>query len=140
MIVPLKTINVRTSHWRDAVNGILVWLNRLYQYQQPQILTDNSIINWSVQNGYNAQVTLVGSRTLAVNTLTAGDYGTLKVIQGGSGSYTLTLPSNSKVSNGGAGAVTLSTAVGSIDILTFYYDGTTLFWNRKLICQSNLPQ
>lgn len=112
---------------------ILLWkqLRELMTYQQPIQLTDGATIYWDVSAGYNAQVTLSGSRTLSVNQLVTGDYGTIKVIQGGSGSYTLTLPTSpvSKVSGAGAGAVTLSTAVGAIDILGFYYDGTTLFWN-----------
>jgi len=77
-------------------------------------------------------VTLTGNATLSVTGLQAGCYGTLKVIQGGSGSYTLTLPSSSKVSGGGAGAITLSTTAGSIDIIGFYYDGTNLLWNAQL--------
>jgi len=112
---------------------ILLWkqLRELMTYQQPIDLVDESTIYWDVSTGYNAQVTLSGSRTLSVNQLVSGDYGTIKVIQGGTGSYTLTLPTSpvSKVSGAGAGAVTLSTAVGAIDILGFYYDGTTLFWN-----------
>jgi hypothetical protein len=106
-------------------------LNSLMLYQTPVTLVDEAIINWDVSKAYNVKVTLTASRTLSVNNLVAGDYGTIEVVQGGAGSYTLTLPSNpvSKVANAGAGAVTLSTAVGAIDILVFYYNGVNLFWS-----------
>jgi len=105
--------------------------NDLMAYQKPITLTDESIIKWNLRKGYNAQVTIGANRTLSLEQLTPGDYGTIKVIQGGAGSFTLTLPTNpvSKVADGGAGAVTLSTAAGSVDILVFYYDGTNLNWN-----------
>lgn len=103
--------------------------NELIAYQTPIILQEDTTIGWNITKGYNATVTLTASRILSVTQLTPGDYGTIKIIQGGSGSYTLTLPTGSKVGNGGAGVITLSTTVGAIDIATFYYDGTTLFWN-----------
>lgn len=108
--------------------------NELMAYQKPITLTDESIIKWNLRKGYNAQVTLGASRTLLLEQLTPGDYGTIKVIQGGAGSFTLTLPTNpvSKVSDGGAGAITLTAAAGSIDVLVFYYDGTNLLWNKSL--------
>lgn len=47
----------------------------------------------------------------------------LQVIQGGSGSYTATWPGS--VDWGSAGAPTLSTTVSDMDILVFYWDGST---------------
>jgi hypothetical protein len=46
----------------------------------------------------------------------------LKIVQGGSGSYTVTWPNTVKWPAGTA--PTLSTTVGSVDIITFYWDGT----------------
>lgn len=109
--------------------SILAKLNEFVSYQNKQVLTDGAVVIWDLKVGYNAEVTLNGNRSLVVSGLTNGDYGTLVITQGVGGSKTLTLPSNSKVSNAGSGALTLSTVAGSIDMCTFYYDGTTLFWN-----------
>lgn len=46
----------------------------------------------------------------------------LRIIQGGSGSYTVTWPATVKAPSGIA--PTLSTAVGAIDIIGIYFDGT----------------
>lgn len=109
-------------------SAIQEWINRTVAYQNPTTLKDGATISWDPTSNYNATVTLAGSRTLSVFANKAGTYGTLKIIQGGSGSYTLTLPSGSKVANAGAGAITLSTAVGAIDVASFYFDGTNYFW------------
>jgi len=109
-------------------DAIEKWINATVNFQVPIVLTDASTVNWNYSDSYNVQVTLTASRTLAINQIKSGAYGTIKIIQGGSGSYTLTLPTGSKVANAGAGAITLSTAVGAIDIASFYYDGTNYFW------------
>jgi hypothetical protein len=95
-------------------------------------LTDGATITWAADSAYahqNAKVTLGGNRTLSISSLTDGMHGTLKVTQGGSGSYTLALPSGSRVAGNGAGLVTLSTAVGAIDKLEWCYDGSYLYWD-----------
>jgi hypothetical protein len=99
------------------------------------LLTDAATVTWTLDPSVfeqTAKVTLGGSRTLAFSGAIAGMRGVLKVVQGGSGSYALTLPGGSKVIGTGAGAVTLSTAVGSIDFLSWIYDGTNFFWNYGL--------
>lgn len=108
--------------------AIQEFLNSMMNYQDQIVLKDESTINWDVSNRYNAKVTLAGSRTLNISGMRAGTYGTIEIVQGGSGSYTLTLPAGSKVANGGAGALTLSTSVGAIDVATFYYTGSTFYW------------
>lgn len=94
-----------------------------------QTLTDGATITFNANNGVSAQVTLGGNRTLAFSNFSAGVYLTLVVIQDGTGSRTLTLPAGTKVINGGAGAVTLTTAASSQDILTFFKIGTTIYCN-----------
>jgi len=84
---------------------------------------------WDIDHSINAQITLTTNTSLNIINIVDGDKGTLQVIQGGTGSYGLTLPANSIVENGGSGVVVLSTAVGSKDLLSFYYDGTNYFWN-----------
>jgi hypothetical protein len=103
--------------------------NELIEYQKPNTLQDAPVIEWNLRKGYNVKVTLAGSRTLSITQLTPDDYGTIEIVQGGTGSYTLTLPTGSKVSGAGAGVITLSTSVGAIDVATFYYNGINLYWN-----------
>lgn len=95
-----------------------------------QSLTQSTnTLTWNVASGQNATVTLTQSvSTFTISNSVAGSYYTIKIVQGGTGSYTLALPSGSKVVGSGVGAVILSTSVGSIDILTAYYDGTNYFW------------
>ncbi len=71
------------------------------------------------------KVTAAVSTTVTFSNLTAGQIVILKYVQGGSGSNTLTVSPSPDW--GTAGAPTLSTTVGKVDILTFFYDGTTLY-------------
>jgi hypothetical protein len=94
-------------------------------------LTDGATITWNVGGLVNnAIVTLGGNRTLAFSGLTSGMSGTIIVKQDGTGSRTLTLPSQctNKVIGGAAGVATLTATASAIDILTFVYDGTNCYW------------
>ena len=91
-----------------------------------QTLTDAANIAWDYALGYNAEVTLTASRTLdAPTNVSDGDYGTLVIVQDGVGGHTLTLNAldSFKVVNGGAGAITLSTAAGAIDTISWVKRG-----------------
>jgi hypothetical protein len=95
-------------------------------------LTDGGTITWDYStDGTEAKVTLAGNRTLSITNLPSGKvvYLTLEVIQDATGSRTLTLPASTKVIDGGAGAVTLTTTGSATDIITFRWNGTTLFAN-----------
>lgn len=92
-------------------------------------LSDAATVSWDYSEGYNASITLGGNRALEITNITNGDSGTLKVIQDGVGSRTLSLPVGSLVVHGGAGSITLTSNPNAIDILSFVYDGTNLFWN-----------
>ena len=95
-----------------------------------QTLTDGATVTWNMATSRNAQVTLGGNRTLSVTNATDGDYGTLLVIQDGTGSRTLTLPAGSRVIGSGATTtIQLSTAASARDVLTFWFDGTNYYWN-----------
>lgn len=98
-------------------------------------LTDGATITWTFAGGEsrNATVTLGGNRTLALSGCTSGASGTLRVVQDNVGSRTLALPSGSKVIDGGAGAVTLTTTGNAVDILSFLYlDSTHIYWTVGL--------
>jgi len=110
--------------------------NEILDYQKPITLVDEAIVKWNMRKGYNATLTIGGNRTLQIDQLTPGDYGTIKVVQDGTGiAHTLTLPTayTNKVANGGAGVLTLSGGAGNeIDIATFYYDGNVIYWTVSL--------
>lgn len=90
-----------------------------------QTLTDQATITWDTSLGRVATVTLGASRTIAAPTnQKVGTY-ILRVIQGGSGSYTLTWNGNYKWT--AQTAPVLSTAVGAVDIITFFSDGTKMY-------------
>jgi hypothetical protein len=65
-------------------------------------------------------------------TLSAHVVGTyiFELIQGGSGSYTITWPASVKWSGGTA--PTLTTTVGKTDIVTLFHDGTNFFGTYSL--------
>lgn len=94
-------------------------------------LTDGATVPWDVTNLREdvATLTIGGNRTLDIVGAAAGFRGTILVTQDGTGSRTLTLPANSIVRDAGAGAITLSTAAGSKDMLVVMYDGTNYWWS-----------
>jgi hypothetical protein len=98
----------------------------------PQNLTDAATISWNPTSGLNANVTLSGNRTLSLSPAPAsGSYGTLVITQDATGGRTLTLPSttNKVLGSTSTTTVSLSSAANAKDILNFYFDGTTYFWN-----------
>jgi hypothetical protein len=78
-------------------------------------------INWD--DGNNQKIDLSSSITSLTlsNPIEGGNY-MLEIVQGGVGSYTITWPASIKWQN--ATSPTLSTAVGKIDVVSFFYDGT----------------
>jgi hypothetical protein len=90
-----------------------------------QTLTDGATVSWDTSLGRVATVTIGASRTMAAPTnLKVGTY-ILSVIQGGSGSYTITWNGVFKWPAGVAPSLT--TTVGARDLFTFYSDGTNLY-------------
>lgn len=90
--------------------------------------TDMATITWAIGSAAvaNATVTLAGTRTLNItNPVNGGDY-ILNIVQDVSGNHGLTLGTGCtwKVSGGGSGAITPSTAGNAIDQLKFSFDGT----------------
>ena len=101
----------------------------------PVPLTAGATITWTPMSGLNASVTLNANSTLAFGaTPPTGSTGTLVVTQPASGGpYTLALPSG--VTNkvlGSSSGLNLSTTANATDVVTFYYDGTTCYWNVGL--------
>jgi hypothetical protein len=77
-------------------------------------------------DGCAQRFTLTGNTTLTINGKQASrsQWYQFKVIQGGAGSFTLAIVGAK--TPGGLG-LTLSTAVGAQDIVSVFYDGTTLY-------------
>jgi hypothetical protein len=86
-------------------------------------------VNIPFASGNIVNLTLTASTTLTLSGHVVGVY-ILKVIQGGSGSYTLTYPASVKWSGGSA--PTLTTTVGKTDIITLFHDGTDFFGTYSL--------
>jgi hypothetical protein len=86
-------------------------------------LTDAPDIIWNFNNGNVAKVTLGGNRTLSISNVPAKSFGLLLVFQDSTGSRTLSLPGIVP-----AGWL-LSTEGNAVDMLGFYYDGSTYYWS-----------
>jgi hypothetical protein len=92
-------------------------------------------INWNVSGqSTNYIATLTASTTLNLTNVRNGDYGTIILTQDGIGGRTITLNNVNgstgvhKVANGGAGIITLTSNPNAIDIITFTYNGSTMYW------------
>ena len=102
----------------------------------PKALTyTGSTINWNPAQGLNAAITLTQNSTLSFTAAPpVGSYGTVVLTQDATGNRTITLPSINGVANKVLGSaststVALSTAANAKDILNFYFDGTSCYWN-----------
>ena len=83
--------------------------------------TATQTVNWD--EGNNQKVTIDASvTTLTLSNPIAGANYMIQITQGGIGSYTVTWPASVKWQN--ATSPTLSTAVGKIDVVSFFYNGT----------------
>ena len=79
--------------------------------------------NW--QNGSTQEVTLTGSPTIAFSNWVNGQVYRLVLVQGGSGSQTVTFSGTIKWQ--GASAPTLTTTIGASDIITFLYANGVIY-------------
>ena len=107
---------------RDLIVSAHAWIA-----PAPVALTDGATITWDT-GGYatsHATVTLGGNRTLDITNAVSGASGILIVTQDGTGSRTLTLPAGSVIAGG---TLTLSTAAGAVDVLSWVLLGSTYYW------------
>jgi len=75
--------------------------------------------------------TLTSNATLTLDSPTGPCHRQLRVVQGGSGSYTITWTTTVEWVGGGS-APTLSTGVGDVDIINFFWNGTTWYGQAGL--------
>jgi hypothetical protein len=91
-------------------------------------------VSWNVANGLNATITLTGATTITLSNVVAGTSGNLSVSNAatayslGFAGYTNKI---SPVVFSAANTVTTSGATRT-DLFSWYYDGSTLFWNGSL--------
>ena len=89
-------------------------------------LTDAATIAWDASANQVTSVTIAASRTMAAPTnLKDGGVYILKVIQDGTGGYTMSW--NAVFKFAGATAPTVTATANSVDIFAFLSDGTNLF-------------
>lgn len=88
-------------------------------------LADGATVNWNVNNGTVATLTLGGNRTMAAPTNLSVRTFILVLIQDGTGSRTVTW--NSVFKWPGGVAPVLSTAAGAKDVISMFCDGTNLY-------------
>lgn len=96
-----------------------------------------STLTWDVSGtSANYEAILTANTTLNITNVRDGDYGTIILTQDGVGSRTITFgtingtsgTNRHKVANGGGGNVFLTSNPNAVDLLTFAYNGTNLYW------------
>lgn len=82
-----------------------------------------AVVDWD--RGNSQKITLTGNATLQFGNPLAGAHYFLRISQDATGSRTVTWPAAVHWSNGVA--PTLTTTASRVDLVAFYYDGTTYF-------------
>ena len=97
----------------------------------------STTITWDVSGtSTNYTTTLTASTTINLTNVRNGEYGTIILKQDAVGSQTITLgtlngsATTHKVVNGGS--LTLTSTANAIDMLSFVYDGSVVYWNKGL--------
>lgn len=86
-----------------------------------ELTSSSGTLTWDVElSGTNARTTLTENVTLDIQNMAVGRFLNLVVKQGGTGSYTITLPAGALVGYAGAGVINLSSAVGKIDVISIF--------------------
>ncbi|NLF44150.1 MAG: hypothetical protein GX587_15775, partial [Bacteroidales bacterium] len=103
-----------------------------------QTLTEAATIAFNAATSVNGSVTLTASRILGnISNAVVGEVHCVKVIQGGSGGYTLTYDNQYKFSGGIV--PTLSATVGAVDLLFFLAVSTSEFYFINAIFDLQTP-
>ena len=127
---PNISLNVLDNQSNDSVDVTIS-----AEADQYSATTVNSgVINWDTAVSTQFEVTLTENATLNLEGLISGQYGTMIVTQDNTGGRTLTLGTvnggvgSHKVVNGGGGELVLTVNANAIDIISFTYNGTNLYW------------
>jgi hypothetical protein len=124
-----EKFDVGTDTWTgQELDGAMEDLKDSVQWNDAEAsLTDGATITWDYNTGGEKTVTLGGNRTLSITNLPTDRvvYGTLRVVQDGTGGRALTLPSPSGTTTVGS----LNTASGGESYITFRYNGSKFRFN-----------
>lgn len=119
----------------DDNNEVTVYNGEKLRKKTPQTLTSGATITWDMDSGANANLTLGTNGTVDITNVESGDYGTIIITQDATGSRTITFGNinggaGTHVSvSGGLGSITLTSTGSAVDILSYYYDGTSVHWS-----------
>jgi hypothetical protein len=118
-----------SGNYTVAVTGITNPINSYFS------AGSGTTVNWNVSGqSTNYDITLTATTTLNLSNVRNGEYGTIIVRQDGVGGRTITLGTingsggTHRVANGGGGSIILTSNASAIDVLTFTYNGSTMFW------------
>ena len=118
-----------SGNYTVAVTGITNPINTYFN------AGSGATLNWNVSGqSTNYDITLTATTTLNLSNVRNGEYGTIIVRQDGVGGRTITLGTingsggTHRVANGGGGSIILTSNASAIDILTFTYNGSIMFW------------
>jgi hypothetical protein len=118
-----------SGNYTVAVTGITNPINSYFS------AGSGTTVNWNVSGqSTNYEITLTGTTTLNLSNVRNGDFGTIIIRQDGVGGQTITLGTingsggTHRVANGGGGSIILTSNASAIDILTFTYNGSIMFW------------
>lgn len=113
---------------QDTSNTIWVYNNPgLAPIGKNDLGSVSGTVTFDISTGNFFTSTFTGNVTAVMPSGIDGAVMRWVIQQGGSGSNTLTLPANCKVS----GTLVLSTTVNAVDLLTFVYDNTTSKWRES---------
>lgn len=94
-----------------------------------QTIVSGASFAWDMTKGANTSWTLAaGTNILTISNAKAGMYGLTRLINNGTSTLTFGGSTTNKVINGGLGNPALTMIASAVDILTFYFDGTTYWW------------
>lgn len=103
-------------------------VNEIIEYTNPVILVEAPTVVWDMAKGCNARITLTSNRYLEIRNAKPGDYGTLEIIQDGTGNRLLFLDNTICKVAGGGGALALTATGGATDITTVYFNGINYYF------------
>jgi len=113
-----------------AANFMAATVNKMLPadkvYTSEVAITFSATPTFDFNTFINATITLTANITsITASNLKAGQAGTLKFIQGGSGGYTIPTTLNSNFKCAGGCSFTLSTAVGAVDVIPYFCTSAT---------------
>ena len=133
-----NTLTLNRQNGSVTITGLTSVINSLVDITDPFYTEPSSTtINWDVSGtSTNYTTTLTASTTINLTNVRNGEYGTIILKQDAVGSQTITLgtlngsATTHKVVNGGS--LTLTSTANAIDMLSFVYDGSVVYWNKGL--------